>query len=216
MALLARRQSGSTADARTWELLGKGEAGPSNLAGGRSPRRLAALEQAVQGAFAAAIMPRTMVAAACLGLAGADRAEEKELLLAWAKRGQLADRVEVTSDASLLLAAGTPDGWGLAVVAGTGSMVFGKAQTAAWLGAGGWGYLLGDEGSGYAIGLGGAASRAASRRRPRRANTAERPDPRKAGASTAARPGRGGLRWHDARGDRGPGARCGGNGGHGR
>jgi N-acetylglucosamine kinase-like BadF-type ATPase len=53
----------------------------------------------------------------------------------------------------LLLAAGTPDNWGLAIVAGTGSIAVGRAADGRRARAGGWGYLLGDEGSGYQITL---------------------------------------------------------------
>ena len=74
--------------------------------------------------------------------------------------------MDVIEDAALLLAAGTPDGWGVAVVAGTGSMAFARGADGRTARAGGWGPLLGDEGSGYAIALAGlrAAARAADGR----------------------------------------------------
>ncbi len=65
------------------------------------------------------------------------------------------------ADSPLLLAAGTADGWGVAVIAGTGSMAFGRTPDGRTARAGGWGYLLGDEGSGYALAL--AALRAVAR-----------------------------------------------------
>ncbi len=86
----------------------------------------------------------------------------------WAARVRLADAVEVIEDAALLLAAGTPLGVGVAVVAGTGSMAFARAADRRTARAGGWGPLLGDEGSGYAIALAGlrAAARSADGRAP--------------------------------------------------
>src|SRR5262249_22672332 len=101
------------------------------------------------------------VASACLGLAGAGRPEDRRCVLDWAQRRGLAHRALVTTDAVLLLAAGTPEGCGLAVVAGTGSIAWGRdaARAAARAAAGrearagGWGPLLGDEGSGYALAL---------------------------------------------------------------
>ena len=42
---------------------------------------------------------------------------------------------------------------GLLVIAGTGSVIYGRTFNGAAIRAGGWGYLLGDEGSGYAIGV---------------------------------------------------------------
>jgi N-acetylglucosamine kinase-like BadF-type ATPase len=73
------------------------------------------------------------------------------VILDWARRANLAAQVDVTTDAAILLAAGTPDNWGIAVVAGTGSIAYGRSPDGRTARAGGWGYLLGDEGSGYAL-----------------------------------------------------------------
>lgn len=102
------------------------------------------------------------VAAASLGLAGVDLNGE-DVIRAWAERVQLAERMSIANDATLLFAAGTPDGWGLAIVAGTGSIAFTLNKDGKDARAGGWGYLLGDEGSAYRMGLLGirAACRAA-------------------------------------------------------
>jgi N-acetylglucosamine kinase-like BadF-type ATPase len=61
--------------------------------------------------------------------------------------------VKVVSDAEILLIASTPSGPTLALICGTGSIVYGRTGTGELLRAGGWGYLFGDEGSGYAIGI---------------------------------------------------------------
>jgi N-acetylmuramic acid 6-phosphate etherase len=166
VALLAR--AAAAGRDCTWTLLGRGEAGPSNLQGVGVDKALAALDEAVATAFAAAGLMRAPVAAACLGLAGAGRADDQALIRSWAERSRLAVRVEVTGDAPLLLAAGTPEGWGTAVVAGTGSMAFARDRDGRTARAGGWGYLLGDEGSGYALALAGlrAVARAADERGP--------------------------------------------------
>ncbi len=139
--------------ARGGEVIGRGESGPSNLRAVGAARALSALDEAVMQAFMAARCERVAVGSACLGLAGAGRAEERETVLRWARRVRLAERVDVVPDAALLLAAGTPDGWGLALVAGTGSIAWGRAADGREDRAGGWGYLLGDEGSGYALAL---------------------------------------------------------------
>src|SRR4029078_4863826 len=52
------------------------------------------------------------------------------------------------------LAAGTPNCCGIALIAGTGSIAFGRAADGRTKRCGGWGYLLGDEGSGYSVGRG--------------------------------------------------------------
>src|SRR5262249_50698412 len=142
-------------------ILGRGEAGPSNIHAVGTTAALAALDDAVARAFAAAKLPRGPVRAVCLGLAGAGRPEDQRLAQEWAERSRLATHIQVTTDAELLLASGTPDDWGLAVVAGTGSIAYARSPEGHVARAGGWGYLLGDEGSGYAIAM--AALRAAVR-----------------------------------------------------
>ncbi len=153
VALLAERRRDKAS--YPWVLLGQGEAGPSNLHAVGPERALAALDQAVAGAFAAAGKARVPVAAVCLGLAGAGRADDQQIVRDWALHRGIAGFVDVTTDAHILLAAGTPAGWGLAVVAGTGSIAFARAADGRTARAGGWGYLLGDEGSGYALVLAG-------------------------------------------------------------
>jgi N-acetylmuramic acid 6-phosphate etherase len=165
VALLARAGSGAE---QPCVILGRGEAGPSNLQAMGAASALEALAEAVSRAFAAAGMKRVRVAAACLGLAGVGRAEDQAVVRSWAERTELAQAVEVTADAPLLLAAGTPGGWGLALVAGTGSMAYAQSPGGVTARAGGWGYLLGDEGSGYALTMAGlrAVVRAADGRGP--------------------------------------------------
>lgn len=147
VALLARK----AANGPGWSVLGRGQAGPSNVHAVGQARALAALDQAVSATFAATGLARSTVNAAGLGLAGVDRPEDCQRILDWAGRVKLARAVEVVNDAVLLLAAGTPEGWGVAIVAGTGSIAFGRAPDGRTTRAGGWGYLLGDEGSGYLI-----------------------------------------------------------------
>ena len=161
VALLASRRPNGE-----WKLLGRGEAGPSNRQAVGTPAALAALDAAADQAFAAAGKKRGPVRAACLGLAGAGRPKDQEVVREWAARTRLAATVDVLEDAALLLAAGSPDGWGVAVVAGTGSMAYARGADGRTARAGGWGPLLGDEGSGYAIALAGlrAAARAADGR----------------------------------------------------
>ncbi|MGO4384247.1 N-acetylglucosamine kinase [Specibacter sp. RAF43] len=60
-------------------------------------------------------------------------------------------RITVVHDTRLLLAAGGAS-TGVAVIAGTGSAAWGIDATGRQARAGGWGYLLGDEGSGYWLG----------------------------------------------------------------
>jgi N-acetylmuramic acid 6-phosphate etherase len=156
LAYLADAQAGG-------RVLGRGEAGPSNIQSVGVERALQALDDAIARAFSAAGKPRGKLGAAALGLAGVDRAEAAAVVRDWAARVQLSERLEIANDATLLLAAGTPEGWGLAVIAGTGSIAFGRTPDGRFDRSGGWGYLLGDEGSAYGLALAGvrAVARAA-------------------------------------------------------
>ncbi len=151
-----------------WTVLGRGTAGPCNRQAVGTERALAALDEAVGAAFAAAGLPRRPVASACLGLAGADRPDDQAVIQEWARRVRLAGHIEVTSDAAILLAAGTPAGCGLVLIAGTGSIAFGQRADGRRERAGGWGHLLGDEGSAYALAMAAlqAVARAADGRGP--------------------------------------------------
>lgn len=87
------------------------------------------------------------IRAVCAGAAGVDTpAGEAQLRDLLAKRLPNA-RIRVVHDSQLILAAsGVVDG--IAVISGTGSVAWGR-RAGQHARAGGWGYLLGDEGSGY-------------------------------------------------------------------
>jgi N-acetylglucosamine kinase-like BadF-type ATPase len=61
------------------------------------------------------------------------------------------DAIRVSNDALAVLAAGGL-GSGIVAIAGTGSLVWGRNAVGETARAGGWGYLLGDQGSGYDLG----------------------------------------------------------------
>ncbi|HET9221200.1 MAG TPA: BadF/BadG/BcrA/BcrD ATPase family protein, partial [Roseiflexaceae bacterium] len=135
---------------RSGAILGAGAAGPSNHQAIGLEAAAQAIQSAIDMAFRDARVERSRpVAAICLGLAGAGRPEDRLRFEAWATRQNIARRCAVASDAELVLTAGTPDGWGVALICGTGSIAWGRAPDGRSARAGGWGYLLGDEGSGY-------------------------------------------------------------------
>jgi N-acetylglucosamine kinase-like BadF-type ATPase len=89
----------------------------------------------------------------CLGIAGVDRADNKELILGvLARLGFRRGAVRVVNDAHVALVGGAPEGVGIVVVAGTGSIAYGVDRRGATARAGGWGYLLADEGSAFWLG----------------------------------------------------------------
>ena len=90
--------------------------------------------------------------AICLGIAGVDRPDDARVVRAIMKRIAYKARVLVVNDALVALEAGAPDRPGVVVIAGTGSIAYGRNERNEAARAGGWGYVLGDEGSGYWIG----------------------------------------------------------------
>lgn len=95
------------------------------------------------------------------GLAGADDPTVQQRLTQAVDAAGLAQTVLVDHDAAAALAGGTALQPGIVIIAGTGSIAFGVDETGRRARAGGWGPLLDDEGSGYAVGR--AALRAAMR-----------------------------------------------------
>jgi N-acetylglucosamine kinase-like BadF-type ATPase len=92
-----------------------------------------------------------------IGVAGAGRKEDAQLLEKSFK--DYADqerihfkRVSVLSDAHIALEGAFPDSAGCILIAGTGSILFGKDEKGVIHRVGGFGRLIGDEGSGYSIG----------------------------------------------------------------
>ena len=92
-------------------------------------------------------------AAACFGLSGVDGPTDEAEVGRWVKDQAIAPRFLVVNDSELILAGGTPQGWGVAVISGTGSICLGRTAEGKSARVGGWGPLIGDEGSGYHIAI---------------------------------------------------------------
>ena len=112
-------------------------------------------------------------AAICLGIAGADRPNDGEMVRGIMRRIGSKARVLVVNDALVALEAGAPGQPGVVIISGTGSIAYGRNARGEAARSGGWGYVLGDEGSGYWIGRAAlrAVLREADRRGPRTALT---------------------------------------------
>jgi N-acetylglucosamine kinase-like BadF-type ATPase len=130
-------------------VLARGVSGPSNYNAVGFDAACVALESVI-----AAIQKDYPgeVAALCLGLAGVGRAEDIERFQLWTAERFPGMPVQIVNDAEILLAVGSSNGPALALICGTGSIAYGRSTAGELIRAGGWGYLFGDEGSGYAIG----------------------------------------------------------------
>jgi N-acetylglucosamine kinase-like BadF-type ATPase len=95
--------------------------------------------------------------AAVAGLTGAGRpADQQRMREAFLdhlrKEGLPSEHVAIESDARIALEGAFKGSAGIILIAGTGSIAFGKTQEGEVFRVGGWGRVLGDEGSGYSIG----------------------------------------------------------------
>lgn len=147
---------------------GRGVASGSNVRTGGIATAASNLDRAIENAFADAGLRRGRVASACVAAAGCDRDAERAMVQQWAREAAVAEQVIVTNDALPILYAASAGGCGIALIAGTGSLAFGRNSQGSTARSGGWGPLFGDEGSGYQIALAGlrAAARFADGRGP--------------------------------------------------
>lgn len=102
-----------------------------------------------------AAVPGAAVRALCCGLAGVGRSREREAVRAALTGSGVAGRVDVVTDIDAAMQDAFGAGAGLLLVAGTGSVAFGRTEDGRNARAGGWGALLGDEGGGWTLALAG-------------------------------------------------------------
>ncbi len=132
-------------------LLGSGTAGGSNVIRVGEMQAREALHTAIRQACAVANLTPAQVQRAYVGVAGAARPEISEVvrrLVAEVVRGE----IEVVGDMVIALEAAFGGGPGVIVVAGTGSIAYGRGRDGRTARAGGWGFAISDEGSGHWIG----------------------------------------------------------------
>jgi N-acetylglucosamine kinase len=111
------------------------------------------VEKVLHTVMEEAIGDRQVVPAAiCLGIAGVDRAEDGRIIRAIMRRIGFKARTLIVNDALVALCAGVDRDPGIVIIAGTGSIAYGRNACNRAARSGGWGYVLGDEGSGYWIG----------------------------------------------------------------
>jgi N-acetylglucosamine kinase-like BadF-type ATPase len=157
--LLAVDGGGASTEAwltdRGGNVLGRGEAGPSNAKAVGLEVARSNLHRAITEAFSSAGSTHDPADLACFGLAGFDRPDDQDVINGWSECTRWTRKVILVNDGDMVLAAGTPEGYGVGLIAATGSIAVGRTRQGATARAGGWGHLMGDEGSGYAVALAG-------------------------------------------------------------
>ncbi|PSQ89100.1 MAG: hypothetical protein BRD45_04360 [Bacteroidetes bacterium QS_8_64_10] len=109
--------------------------------------------------------PERSLNAVCVGVAGAGRPDERRQL-AEVLRAALGDdapsHLHVVHDGEIALEAAFSGESGAITISGTGSLVLARTRGGKLERAGGWGYLLGDDGSGLSLGRRGLRAVAAA------------------------------------------------------
>jgi glucosamine kinase len=129
--------------------------GGSNIVRHGEQQAREALHSAIEQVCAAARISSGQISAVCVGAAGAARPE-----IAEAMRGIVAKvipelpptRIDIVGDTEIALESAFGKGPGVIAIAGTGSIVYGRAADGRIARAGGWGFAISDEGSGHWIG----------------------------------------------------------------
>ena len=150
----------------TGQHLAQVQSGPTNYHVVGEAQTQAVLENVVEDLCKKAGVSRTSSIRFCLGMAGLGRAADREVI------GRICDELGIskdrilTHDAHIALVGGAGKQEGVIIISGTGAIAYGINAQGKEARASGWGYLIGDEGSGYDIAIKGlqAVARAADGR----------------------------------------------------
>lgn len=133
-------------------ILSRVHTGPSNpvKVGIASAQRQ--LARAYRLALQEAYVRPGQLSAVCAGIAGSAATIVHKSMRSWLSKSIPARSHLLTTDALITLAAAFGESEGIVVIAGTGSIAYGRDQSGLILRAGGWGSLFDDAGSGYDLG----------------------------------------------------------------
>jgi glucosamine kinase len=137
--------------ARDGTVIGSATSGPSNLVRNSEVDVRSAIHAAIRAACGSADVKAEQIEAACLGVGGAARPEIAERIQRIVAE-VLRCPIEVIGDMMVAYDAAMHGGPGVIVIAGTGSIAYGRNEKDQSARAGGWGSIISDEGSGYWIG----------------------------------------------------------------
>ena len=138
-------------------ILSEAQGGPSNFRIVGIEKTVSTLLDLIQTCCHSVGCNDSQIGAVVAGLAGAGRVHNQQHILdrlqevAQTKNIAL-EHVSIESNARIALEGAFSGQPGIVVIAGAGSIVYGKDERGKIYRAGGWGRLIGDEGSGYAIG----------------------------------------------------------------
>jgi glucosamine kinase len=132
-------------------LLGSGSGDGSNVIRVGEAQARKSLASAIHQACAAAKITPKQIKRTCIGVAGGARPETTEIVRRILSE-LVSGEIEVVGDMVIAMEAASDGGPGVVVIAGTGSIAYGRNAAGQMARAGGWGFAISDEGSGHWIG----------------------------------------------------------------
>lgn len=134
------------------EIIGIGRAGTTNINTADRNTVTIQLKKAIKNAIeTSGAKGKALISV--LGIAGTERERCKKIIREICEELNFTEKTVIVSDAMIALTAATKMKPGVIIISGTGSIALGINREKQIARAGGWGYLLDDEGSGYWIGL---------------------------------------------------------------
>jgi N-acetylglucosamine kinase-like BadF-type ATPase len=134
------------------DVIGEGHGGPANPLRSGFDGAFSSLREAAAGALAAGKIRPADIGSVCAGLAGAGRRSVVRRMMVFLSQEFPAALTQVATDYEVALESAVGSGPGVVLIAGTGSVAYGRNAAGDTARAGGYGPMLGDEGSAFEIG----------------------------------------------------------------
>jgi N-acetylglucosamine kinase-like BadF-type ATPase len=133
-------------------VIGEGRGGPANPLRSGYDGAFSSLREAAAEAIAAAKIRPADISSVCAGLAGAGRRSVVRRMMVFLSKEFPAAVAQVATDYEVALESAVGSGPGVVLIAGTGSVAYGRNAAGETARAGGYGPWIGDEGSAFEIG----------------------------------------------------------------
>lgn len=134
-------------------ILAANEGGPANINSSGVEFVAKTIKELIDGVLEKASLSINDCRSICMGTAGAGRMDDRRIIENIIESIGVPGIITVTDDAEIALYGGVGGGEGIIVISGTGSICYGRNSSGEICRAGGWGHIIGDEGSGYDIGI---------------------------------------------------------------
>ena len=144
-------------------VIGEGCGGPANPLRCGYAAAFSSLREAAEGAIAAARIRSAAITGVCAGMAGAGRRSVVRRITVFLAQEFPAALAQVTTDYEIALEAAAGAGPGVVLIAGTGSVAYGRNAAGETARAGGYGPWVGDAGSAFEIGRSAVSAAARAR-----------------------------------------------------